>query len=343
MMTNDNDTLFTRKQNAEQQNNAGGEKKKLFKDSVIAKVMGSATAGMALGAGAAYAAEHFHKDAEDDSTAAEEQAQQNDAAQQNGPTVEERLAELEEKERIREQQEQERQRAEEERQQRELQRQRQEQQRQRQESERTQKAKEEGDDDEPKIKEEADFMENHEVKIEGVTEETREDGTTVQIYHGTVDGHQANFLADGNGNVVAVAVDSNDNGDIDNNEIIDLRNNHITTQQLSTHQTSGSETEVSVVAVRNNVEMGDETVDVAVVSVNGDPRVLIDTDQNGEVNIIAADVNDNGELDEGEMVDVSDAHIPMPTQDDVNDNMMAQTDDGMQDYSNDADTTIYEA
>ena len=336
MMTNDNDTLFTRKQNAEQQNNAGGEKKKIFKDSVIAKVMGSATAGMALGAGAAYAAEHFHKDAENDSTAAEEQAQQNE------PTVEERLAELEEKERIREQQEQERQRAEEERQQRELQRQREEQQRQRQESERTKKAKEE-DDDEPQIKEEADFMENHEVKIEGVTEETREDGTTVQIYHGTVDGHQANFLADGNGNVVAVAVDSNDNGDIDNNEIIDLRNNHITTQQLSTHQTSGSESEVSVVAVRNNVEMGDETVDVAVVSVNGDPRVLIDTDQNGEVNIIAADVNDNGELDEGEMVDVSDAHIPMPTQDDVNDNMMAQTDDGMQDYSNDADTTIYEA
>lgn len=336
MMTNDNDTLYAGQQNAGQQNNAGGEKKKLFKDSVIAKVMGSATAGMALGAGAAYAAEHFHKDAEDDSTAPEEQAQQ------NGPTVEERLAELEEKERIREQQEQERQRAEEERQQRELQRQQQEQQRQRQESERTQKVKEE-DDDDPKIKEEADFMENHEVKIEGVTEETREDGTTVQIYHGTVDGHQANFLADGNGNVVAVAVDSNDNGDIDNNEIIDLRNNHITTQQLNTHQTSGSETEVSVVAVRNNVEMGDETVDVAVVSVNGDPRVLIDTDQNGEVNIIAADVNNNGNLDEGEMVDVSDAHIPMPTQDDVNDNMMAQTDNGMQDYSNDADTTIYEA
>ena len=342
MMTNDNDTLFTRQQNAGQQDNTNGEKKKLFKDSVIAKVMGSATAGMALGAGAAYAAEHFHKDAEDDATAAEEQAQQNDVAQQNGPTVEERLAELEEKERIREQQEQERQRAEEERQQRELQRQRQEQQRQRQESERTQKVKEE-EDDEPKIKEEADFMENHEVKIEGITEETREDGTTVQIYHGTVDGHQANFLADGNGNVVAAAVDSNDNGDIDNNEIIDLRNNHITTQQLSTHQTSGSETEVSVVAVRNNVEMGDETVDVAVVSMNGEPRILIDTDQNGEVNIIAADVNNNGELDEGEMVDVSEAHIPMPTQDDVNDNMMAQTDDGMQDYSNDADTTIYEA
>ncbi|MGM9693437.1 MAG: hypothetical protein ACI3YC_00305, partial [Alloprevotella sp.] len=293
MMTNDNDTLYAGQQNAGQQNNANGEKKKLFKDSVIAKVMGSATAGMALGAGAAYAAEHFHKGAEDDSTAAEEQAQQNDAAQQNGPTVEERLAELEEKERIREQQEQERQRAEEERQQRELQRQREEQQRQRQESQRAQKAKEE-DDDEPKIKEETNFMENHEVKIEGVTEETREDGTTVQIYHGTVDGHQANFLADGNGNVVAAAVDSNDNGDIDNNEIIDLRNNHITTQQLSTHQTFGSETEVSVVAVRNNVEMGDETVDVAVVSVNGEPRVLIDTDQNGEENIIAADAKKNG-------------------------------------------------
>ena len=39
-MTNDNDTLFTRQQNAGQQDNTNGEKKKLFKDSVIAKVMG---------------------------------------------------------------------------------------------------------------------------------------------------------------------------------------------------------------------------------------------------------------------------------------------------------------
>ena len=61
------------------------------------------------------------------------------------------------------------------------------------------------------------------------------------------------------------------------------------------------------------------------------------------MNLIAADTNQNGRFDENEMADVSEAHIPMPTQDDVNGSMTAQTDDGMQDYSNDADTTIYEA
>ena len=98
-MTNDNDTLFTRQMNAIQ-HNAYGKKKILVKDSVIAQVMESATAGMAVGAtagmavgtSAAYAAEHLHKDAENNPVSPEEQTQQNE------PTVEERLVELEEKE-----------------------------------------------------------------------------------------------------------------------------------------------------------------------------------------------------------------------------------------------------
>lgn len=329
MMTNDNDTLFTR-QKYEEQHNANGETKKLVKDSVIAKVMASATVGMAVGAGAAYAAEHLHKDAENNPVSSEEQAQQNE------PTVEERLAELEEKERIREQQEQERQRAEQERQQREMQRQQQEKERQRREEEKEDK------EDKPKIKKEDNFLEDHDVKIEGVTEETLEDGTTVQIYYGTVDAHQANLLADGNGNVVAAVIDGNDNGNVDENEIIDLRNEHINTQQLNTHQASAPEQEVTVVAVRNDVEVEGETMDMALVSVDGNTGVLIDTDQNGEVNLIAADVNQNGSMDEDEIADFSEAHIPMPSQDDVNGCTTAQMDDGMQDYSNNADTTIYE-
>ena len=324
MMTNDNDTLFTRKMNAIQQN-ANSEKKKLVKDSVIAKVMASATAGMAVGAtaglavgatagmavgtGAAYAAEHLHKDAENNLVSPEEQAQQNE------PTAEESLAELEEKERSREQQEQERQRREEEK---------------------------EDKEDKPKIKKEDNFLEDHDVKIKGATEETLEDGTTVQIYYGTIDAHPANLFADGNGNVVAAVIDSNDNGNVDENEIIDLRNEHITTQQLNTHQASVPEQEVTVVAVRNDVEVEGETMDMALVSVDGNTGVLIDTDQNGEVNLIAADVNQNGSMDEDEIADVSEAHIPMPSQDDVNGCTTAQMDDGIQDYSNNADTTIYE-
>lgn len=319
MMTNDNDTLFTRKMNAIQQN-ANSEKKKLVKDSVIAQVMASATAGMAVsatagmavGTGAAYAAEHLHKDAENNPVSPAEQAQQNE------PTAEESLAELEEKERSREQQEQERQRREEE------------------------KEDKEDKEDKPKIKKEDNFLEDHDVKIEGATEETLEDGTTVQIYYGTVDAHPANIFADDNGNVVAAVIDGNDNGNVDENEIIDLRDEHINTQQLNTHQASAPEQEVTVVAVRNDVEVEGETMDMALVSVDGNTGVLIDTDQNGEVNLIAADVNQNGSMDEDEIADVSEAHIPMPSQDDVNGCTTAQMDDGMQDYSNNADTTIYE-
>lgn len=319
MMTNDNDTLFTRKMNAIQ-HNANGEKKKLVKDSVIAKVMASATAGiavsatagMAIGTGAAYAAEHLHKDAENVPVSPEEQAQQNE------PTAEESLAELEEKESSREQQEQERQRREEE------------------------KEDKEDKEDKPKIEKKDNFLEDHDVKIKGVTEETLEDGTTVQIYYGTVDAHPANLFADGNGNVVAAVIDGNDNGNVDENEIIDLRNEHINTQQLNTHQASAPEQEVTVVAVRNDVEVEGETMDMALVSVDGNTGVLIDTDQNSEVNLIAADVNQNGSMDEEEIADVSEAHIPMPSQDDVNGCTIAQMDDGMQDYSNNADTTIYE-
>ena len=323
MMTNDNETLFTRQMNAIQ-HNANGEKKKLVKDSVIAQVMASATAGMAvsatagmaIGTGAAYAAEHLHKDADNNPVSPAEQAQQNE------PTAEESLAELEEKERSREQQEQERQQQEKERQRRE--------------------EEKEDKDNEPKIKKEDNFLEDHDVKIKGVTEETLEDGTTVQIYYGTIDAHQANLFADGNGNVVAAVIDGNDNGNVDENEIIDLRNEHINTQQLNTHQASAPEQEVTVVAVRNDVEVEGETMDMALVSVDGNTGVLIDTDQNGEVNLIAADVNQNGSMDEDEIADVSEAHIPMPSQDDVNGCTTAQMDDGMQDYSNNADTTIYE-
>lgn len=322
-MTNDNDTLFTRQMNAIQ-HNANSEKKKLLKDSVIAQVMASATAGMAvsatagmaIGTGAAYAAEHLHKDAENDPVSPAEQVQQNE------PTAEESLAELEEKERSREQQEQERHQQEKERQHRE--------------------EEKEDKDNEPKIKKEDNFLEDHDVKIKGVTEETLEDGTTVQIYYGTVDAHPANLFADGNGNVVAAVIDGNDNGNVDENEIIDLRNEHINTQQLNTHQASAPEQEVTVVAVRNDVEVEGETMDMALVSVDGNTGVLIDTDQNGEVNLIAADVNQNGSMDEDEIADFSEAHIPMPSQDDVNGCMTAQMDDGMQDYSNNADTTIYE-
>lgn len=186
-------------------------------------------------------------------------------------------------------------------------------------------------------------MKDHEVKIEGVSEVELEDGRTVQVFHGTVDGHPANFLADDNGQVVAAALDLNGNGEVDENEVVDLRGEQITAQNLMVFQVTSYEPEITVVEVRNDVETEKGTVDVALVSLNGDEMYLIDTDHDGEVNLMATDVNGNKQVDEGEVRDISDTHITMPERDDINGNHMVQSDDGMLDYSNDADTTVYEA
>ena len=57
-----------------------------------------------------------------------------------------------------------------------------------------------------------------------------------------------------------------------------------------------------------------------------------------------ADEDGNGSLSDDELHDVSEHHIPMPTDADVQSdtNMMAAAGDGLPDYSNDADITMYE-
>lgn len=342
MTTQGNDTLYAGRNNSENQNvnNPKDGKKSFFKDETVAKMMGSAAAGMVLGAGVAYATGHSSdtNEQQKEQEAAAAEAQNQAAEQPEGPTVEERLAELEEKERIREAQEQERQRQEQERQQRELQRQRQEQERQRQEEERAHEREEKQTEEK-----EENFLQAHDVKIEGSFQETLDNGSTVQMYTGTVDGHAAQFLTDGNGHVLAAAVDANDNGEVDDNEVIDLRQQNITTQQLIQCHVE-EEPEVKVVNVQHDVEIeGLGTVDVAVVDVDKERALLIDTNQNGQADLLIADANHNDNIEENEVQDISGNHMPMPSQDDVTDNMMAQTGDGMPDYSNNEDITLYEA
>ena len=342
MTTQGNDTLYAGRNNSENQNinNPQDGKKSFFKDETVAKMMGSAAAGMVLGAGVAYATGHSSNTDEqqkEQETAAAE-AQNQAAEQPEGPTVEERLAELEEKERIREAQEQERQRQEQERQQRELQRQRQEQERLRQEEERALEREEKQTEEK-----EENFLQAHDVKIEGSFQQTLDNGSTVQMYTGTVDGHAAQFLTDGNGHVWAAAVDANDNGEVDGNEVIGLRQQNITTQQLIQCHVE-EEPEVKVVNVQHDVEIeGLGTVDVAVVDVDKERALLRDTNQNGQAERLTADSNHNDNIEENEVQDISANHMPMPSQDDVTDNMMAQTGDGMPDYSNNEDITLYEA
>lgn len=84
-------------------------------------------------------------------------------------------------------------------------------------------------------------------------------------------------------------------------------------------------------------------MDVAVFSVDGVHAALVDTDQNGDADVMVVDSNMNQVFDENdEIVDVSDRNISMQpfcdavnTDDDIED-ITAQNDDMTSDYVNDA-------
>lgn len=186
------------------------------------------------------------------------------------------------------------------------------------------------------------YQDSHDVKIDHVETRTDEVGDVHTVASGTVDGHAAVFLGDEQGRISTVVVDENDNGKPDEREFFDLSEERLTVQDLTGHDTPAAP-EVDVLAVHNNMDMNGQTVDVAVVSVNDTPALFIDTQQDGNVDLIAADRNSNGEIEHDEVADVSDSHIPMPTADDVAGHSMASnpTDD-LPDYSNDGDISMYE-
>lgn len=320
MITQDNDTLRAEMNSNEQQNPSQPKADKSeTKNAMIAKLIAASGAGLAAGAGAAYAAGHFAGSEAVAEPAADEAQTQGAAEQQTTePSIEERVSTLEEKERIRTQQEQE----------------------QHQQQEQEQKPEE---NDKP---EGNDFFKEHDVKIEAIEQRTLDDGTTVNVYSGTVDGHQAVFMDDGNGRVDFAIVDENDNGNPDTGEIIDFADNNISTQELTQFQVAGpapeQTPEINVVAVEHNVDIEGHTVDVAAVTIDDQPVMLIDANQDGEVDVAIADQNQNNQLDEGEIQDMRSAHIAMPTEDDVTGSMVANVDDGTEDYSNNADVQVYE-
>lgn len=328
-MINENDTLTAKQQN---ENNANAERMQK-KDAMVAKILASTAAGMVAGAGAAYAANIFANNENAEETAEETKTDNEATGQETAkPTVEERLSELEEKEREREKQEHARQQQEAERTRKDE---------ERQETHQRTEQKPEG---ETGGKQENDFFKEHDVKIEDVEPCQIPDGRIVNIYYGTVDGHDAAFADNGNGKITTAIVDQNDNGDIDENERIDLSSRNISAQDMAQHKIEQPEekTDVTVVSVEHNVNMDGQTVDVASVVMGDTQALLVDTNQNGEVNIVIADSNHNGNIDDGEAGDVSQSHIPMPTKDDIETNLTACGEDGMTDYSNDADTTVYE-
>ncbi|GEM_PF-434173 len=200
--------------------------------------------------------------------------------------------------------------------------------------------------------EEPAFYRENEVKIESIETHRTDEGDLVHTATGTVNGHEARFVDDGHGNVVGYAVDENDNSEIDENEVVHAENQNITMGNLAEHMVEVEPTpaptpagNIQVLAVANDVEMDGHTVNVAVIAHGETTGLMIDANQNGEVDVIAVDANHDDHYSEDETEVVTDAHMPMPTQDDVSPDMASNgvADGGdLPDYSNDSDITMYD-
>lgn len=221
------------------------------------------------------------------------------------------------------------------------------------------------------------FFNNHNVQIEKIETVTANDGTVAHTAEGTVDGHRALFIDDGQGNVRVSIVDENNNGTIDENEFQELTNQNIRISDLAEHMqtpdevqsgnnhttgystatgtatgtTTGGGTTVSsdsvrVIAVHEGVETSSGQVDIATLLVDDTPVMMLDANRDGYADAVAIDENRNGNFEENEIHEVQDNDLVMPTQADVEGRpMTAQidgADDGLPDYSNDADITAYQ-
>lgn len=80
---------------------------------------------------------------------------------------------------------------------------------------------------------------------------------------------------------------------------------------------------------------------IAVIDVEGQEAVLVDIDLDAQAEVLISDFDGDGQIQEEELVDISDQNIEMPTMSD-GDMYMDQAADEP-DYTNDADIDFYEA
>ena len=115
-------------------------------------------------------------------------------------------------------------------------------------------------------------------------------------------------------------------------------------EYVSDNQNTSDDTsaiEVHVLGVEENVEMGNgELANLGIAEVEGHSALFIDRDADGTFDLLAVDINDNGYVDDNEVVDINELGLDVETlashiETDPVDQMYAQ----MPDYTNDADVS----
>lgn len=103
--------------------------------------------------------------------------------------------------------------------------------------------------------------------------------------------------------------------------------------------------EIRVLGVETVQREDGQVMNVALVECDGDQALLVDVDNNGSIDVMLHDDNGDGQLQESEVHDVSGAGIEvadlMQAQAAGEGDLLYASNDGMPDYVNDADSTMF--
>lgn len=140
---------------------------------------------------------------------------------------------------------------------------------------------------------------------------TNGDGSPMDVAIVNIEGQQAVIIdANRDGIADAMAMDLNQNNQLDEGEIINIETENIAMQPLR-QEAQINENQPNVIAYETITTNDGNPIDVAVVDAGGQQIIFADYDRNGKADIMAMDVNQDGQLDMDEIIDISHENITM--------------------------------
>lgn len=114
--------------------------------------------------------------------------------------------------------------------------------------------------------------------------------------------------------------------------------------EASGEEAESSDIDVQIVSVEHIEAEDGSLISVGIGEMNGQNAVFADTDKDGLIDTVMVDLNGNGQVDEGEIIELENPHLSI---EDMQTSIEAETDEAdlypdMPDYTNDADTSNLE-
>ena len=144
---------------------------------------------------------------------------------------------------------------------------------------------------------------------------TLEDGSLTDVAVVEIDGRETVFFdVDRDGIADVMAVDLNQDGQLDINEMVDIEDESLAMQPFQ-QDTSGhspqDELQMTVLSYETVTTEDGSQVDVVTVDVEGRDGVIVDVDRDGTADVMVVDVNQNGQVEDEEVFDISEEHLAM--------------------------------